>query len=72
MKIREALAAGDANKAGTYVDAHIAGTMSAFGSKEEVKKRLREFVRVGKDKFQPIIFLIGGDLELGIEAATDV
>jgi len=72
MKIREALAAGDANKAGTYVDAHIAGTMSAFGSKEEVRKRLREFVRVGKDKFQPIIFLIGGDLELGIEAATDV
>ena len=71
-KIREALAAGDANRAGSFVDDHMVHTMSAFGTPDEVRSRLRDFANAGGGKFQPIIFLIGGDLELGVEAASKI
>jgi alkanesulfonate monooxygenase SsuD/methylene tetrahydromethanopterin reductase-like flavin-dependent oxidoreductase (luciferase family) len=46
--------------------------MSALGTPEEVKDRLREFIRAGNGKFQPIIFLVGGDLKLGVETAAEI
>ena len=71
-KIRDSLAAGDANTAGSFVDEHMVHTMSAMGTPDEVRSRLREFAKEGKGKFQPVIFLIGGDLKLGVEAAAKV
>ncbi|MDA4135217.1 MAG: LLM class flavin-dependent oxidoreductase [Thaumarchaeota archaeon] len=70
--IREALVAGDVNKAGSFVDEHMVHTMSALGTPEQVKSRLREFASVGGGKFEPIIFLIGGDLRLGVETAASL
>jgi 5,10-methylenetetrahydromethanopterin reductase len=71
-KIREALAAGDPGKAGSYVDPYMVETMSAFGTPESIRSRLREFVKAGNGRFLPVIFLIGGDLKLGVEAAAGV
>ena len=70
--IRQALSVGDVAKAGSFVDEHIVHTMSAMGTPDQVRARLREFASQGRGKFEPIVFLIGGDLRLGIETATSI